>query len=353
MYSIPYFYLDYFETNYLLVNNAAESSVSYLPCLPPSWAELPTDIALYTRPPPFRDTESMTTFKLEASSRCACAAHCSFFDPSRPVLVQRCRVYGIHQHINAEIELQSCPTTSASKRRFIGPDLRELGLFNYNNRVLVSHELLDDYTSFYTSSETPFSAWVIVMARRYQSASSTFIGEDLFRSIWFSYAKLQYLQDDMKCKQCGDYPETIIWDGVTLAFGRKHLQSSLEPPTILGTCSPVRSSTYTKTQQLIQDTGLRQQIRQMVSESVTMPEDDDTDSEDDASTQMSSGRLTKKQKMVEAAVAHVKLVHNVRLALSSICPALSDLVYGSYGPEAFANARRVHPALKELLRQVR
>jgi hypothetical protein len=223
----------------LSVDNTAESSVSYLPILPPSWAELPTDVGLYKRPPPFRGTDP-TTFKLEVTSRCACAAHCSFFEPSRPTLVQSCRVYGIHHRIDAEIELQLCPSTSPSKRRFIGPDLRALGLFNYNNRVLVSHELLDDYTSFYTSSETPFSAWVTVMARRYQSASSTFIGEDLFRSIWFCYAKLQHLQDDMKCNECGDYPETIIWDGVTLAFGRKHLRSSLEPPTVIGNDSPVR-----------------------------------------------------------------------------------------------------------------
>ena len=328
------------------VDNTADSSVSYLPVFAPSWAELPTDVVLYKRPPPFRSTES-TTFKLDGTSRCACPTHCSFFDPSRPIFSQRCQVYGIHQKIDAEIELQPCRTTSPSKRRFIGPDLRELGLFNYNNRVLLSHELLDDYTSFYTSSETPFSAWVTVMSRRYQSASSTFIGEDLFRSIWFSYAKLQHLQDDMKCARCGDYPETVIWDGVTLAFGRKHLQSSLEPPTKLATNAPVRHSRYLHNLQLIQDAGLRKQIRQMVSKPAAM-----------LSTDSDSGREggqrpnLKKDKLVEAAVAHVKLVHDVRLALASLCPELSNLVQKNYGPEAFANDVQVHPALKELLQQV-
>lgn len=323
--------------------------MSYLPVLAPSWAELPTDIRLYKRSSPFRGAKS-TTLKLDPTSRCACLANCSFFDPSRPIIVQSCRVYGIHQLIDAEIELQSCPTTSPSKRRFIGPDLRELGLFNYNNRVLLSHELLDDYTSFYTSSETPFSAWVTVMARRYQSASpsSNFIGEDLFRSIWFSYAKLQHLQDDMKCQKCGDFPETIIWDGVTLSFGRKHLQSSLEPPTEIKVSSPVRHSRYTQKQQLIQDAGLRRQIRQMVSNTVVMP---DTDSD---STSGCDGRQRPPPpKNLEAAVAHVKLVHDVRLALVSICPTLSDLVQQYYGPAAFESDKQVHPALKELLRQVR
>ena len=330
------------------VNNTADSSVSYLPVLAPSWAELPTNIILYKRPPPFQCTESIT-FKLERTSRCACPAHFSFFDPSRQILSQRCRVYGIHQRIEAEIELQSCPTTSPSKRRFIGPDLRELGLFNYNNRVLLSHELLDDYTSFYTSSETPFSAWVTVMARRYQLAFSmgTFIGEDLFRSIWFSYAKLQHLQEDMKCAKCGDYPETVIWDGITLAFGRKHLQSSLEPPTKFATNAPVHHSRYLHNLQLIQDAGLRKQIRQMVSKPAAML---NTDS--DSGCEGGQRPNLKKDKLVEAAIAHVKLVHDVHLALASICPELSNLVQKNYGPEAFANDVQVHPALKELLRQV-
>lgn len=137
-----------------------------------------------------------------------------------------------------------------------------MGIFNYNNSVLVTHELLDHYTSCFTSSETPFSAWVIQTARVYENVSATFMGQDLFRAIWFSYAYIQNFVDDMVCDDCDTYPETTIFDGITLAFGKKHLQDTLRPPTISHPESLRRPNVkYFPAQQLILDKTLRSQVR--------------------------------------------------------------------------------------------
>ncbi|KAK7023612.1 hypothetical protein VNI00_016651, partial [Paramarasmius palmivorus] len=78
-----------------------------------------------------------------------------------------------------------------------------------------------------------------------------FIGEDLFRSAWFAYASLQLLENDMWCPECGTYPETVIWDGVTLAFGKRHLRDSLRPPTVSPEEAPHRARTRVPEQQWI------------------------------------------------------------------------------------------------------
>lgn len=138
----------------------------------------------------------------------------------------------------------------------IGPDCRELGVFNYNNRMLFTHDLLDDYTSSYTSSETPFAAWVAGVARRYRDVYMSldeFPHEDHFRNAWFAYVNLQLLENDMTCTMCGPTPEDTIWDGVKLAFSQKQLLPSIRPPTITHADSPVRASRYVSHQQVFVD----------------------------------------------------------------------------------------------------
>ncbi|KAF6757723.1 hypothetical protein DFP72DRAFT_758512, partial [Ephemerocybe angulata] len=141
-----------------------------------------------------------------------------------------------------DIQLQPCPECPSIHRRFIGPDLRELGIFNYNNSILVTHELLDEYTIAFTVSETPFTAFVHMVNHRYRTTGGSFMGEDLFRSVWFAYVVHQAFTDDMHCPHagCGDYPDTVIFDGITLAFGRKHISGSLNPPTTSSSTSIIR-----------------------------------------------------------------------------------------------------------------
>ncbi|CAK5271714.1 unnamed protein product [Mycena citricolor] len=148
------------------------------------------------------------------------------------------------------------------------PDCREFGIFNYNNQRLFTHEVLDEYTSAYTSSEMPFSAWVSVISRRYSLNESPdpFPSADTFRSAWFLYVSLQHLDDSMTCPRCGPSPETTIWDGVTLAFNKKHLLPTLEPPTVSQSTSYERHATrYLANQQLIPTAKLRRSIRAVLT----------------------------------------------------------------------------------------
>ncbi|KAJ7468522.1 hypothetical protein FB451DRAFT_1340257 [Mycena latifolia] len=87
----------------------------------------------------------------------------------------------------------------------------------------------------------------------------------MFRSAWFSYARLLYLEGDMQCARCGPSPENTIWDSVTLAFNRKHLLPSLEPPTISQPSSIKRDTTrYITDQKLITDAPSRKLIQKVV-----------------------------------------------------------------------------------------
>ncbi|KAF7300912.1 hypothetical protein MKEN_01317700 [Mycena kentingensis (nom. inval.)] len=237
-------------------------AVSYLSILPPAWAALPTNSVLYTRPPPLTSPPSPIT--LTDTSSCGCTLPRTMFGRDEAVVWQRCTVYGLARSWETSIQLQRCPNTRCY-RRFVGPDCREVGIFNYNNEHLFAHDLLHDYTSAYTTSETPFSAWVLVLSRRYRLHGLEFPSADIFRTVWFSYVALQKLEDDMSCPRCGTAPETTIWDGVTLAFNRKHLLPTLEPPTAVESLSSNRRSKYIASQQVLPDRKTRQLVKLVIS----------------------------------------------------------------------------------------
>lgn len=232
--------------------------------MPPKWASIPSDPILYPYHVPIREPREYT-FRLQRTSSCFCApgdGGRTFFDPTSPIILRNCKLYALATVFEVQVELQRCSRCPPNRRRYIGPDLRELGIFNYNNSILVTHELLDYYTSCYTTSETPFSAWVIQTARVYANVDATFMGQDLFRAVWFSYAYIQHFEGDMVCEDCKEYPDTTIFDGITLAFGKKHLQDTLRPPTATHPESLTRPGVrYYPAQQLLLDKKLRSQVR--------------------------------------------------------------------------------------------
>jgi hypothetical protein len=69
----------------------------------------------------------------------------------------------------------------------------------------------------------------------------------------------------MTCPQCGPAPDDVIWDGVTLAFGLKYVQESLQPPTVCHELSSSRTSHYQSHQQLIVAPALRKLLRKVVT----------------------------------------------------------------------------------------
>lgn len=240
-----------------------ENSVSYLVIPPPSWAKLQSDPYIIERPPPLQFSPSIIPITPLAS--CCCSVPRTMYTGGLPTREQPCMIYTLTCVYSSIIELQAC---MSCHRRFIGPDCRELGLFNFNNRLLFTHDLLDEYTSAFTMSETPFTAWIEVISRRYQNHSGSrprFVTEEMFRAVWFAYAKLIYLEGDMQCLQCGPTPENTIWDGVTLAFHRKHLLPSLHPPTVIHDNATSRGrSRYAWSQQLLPEKKLRKMVRKVL-----------------------------------------------------------------------------------------
>lgn len=226
---------------------------------------LSTDIIHYVRPKPLRSLPG--TFRLDATSSCPCGPIRALYDRNSPTTIRSCRVYTLSEALVGEIEVQSCSKCPGRRRRFIGPDPRSIGVFNYNNRVLVTHDLLDEYTAAFTSSETPFVAWVSVLKRRYETHGSEkpFLSNEMFRAVWFAYVNLQSFEGDMICSKCGPTPSYVIWDGVSLAFNQKHLLESLRPPTVSHANSPVQKNKYIGKQQILSDGETRRLVRTVIA----------------------------------------------------------------------------------------
>ncbi|KAJ2935064.1 hypothetical protein H1R20_g1991, partial [Candolleomyces eurysporus] len=338
------------ETAQALASITRKEAVSHLPVLPPASISLKSDPQLYPRPPPFRSPPSVT-IALDPQASCPCPSGRTFHNPSDPTVVRQCRIFALHTVFHAQIELQRCPTCPRNRRRYIGPDLRTQGLFNYNNSILVSHELLDEYTISFVTSETPFTAFVAVVAHRYSVSGAVFMGEDLFRSVWFSYAGQMALEDDMTCVRCGLSPETVIWDGITLAFGRKHVSSTLTPPTEHSPQSIIRSNVKRlPKQQLIPDTRLRTKLRQVLKgpkldESLS---DEGSDTEPPNSDQDKEHRHRQSQHMLE----HLNRVDDVYEKLNIECSALATLFRETFGAVAILNKKAVPAPYRNLFRQI-
>lgn len=296
-------------------------------------------------------------------------------------MLRSCTIYTLTGAIHSSIELQACPQCEPARRRFIGPDAREFGLFNYNNRILFTHDLLEEYISAYTISETPFTAFVTEVSRRYKNyeSSDPFIGEEMFRAVWFAFVELIRLEDDMKCPTCGPSPDDVIWDGVTLAFSRKHLLSSLEPPTTLSPNSPVRNDAcYNPQQQLIIDAKLRSMVRKAVTGKPLPSLSDPTSNnplliggEKQGLPSTSGERLTKKEttrRRVEetkrkaeeakrkadaaAALLHIKLIQEVKVSLLSLHPSVAEIFDSVFGLDAFTSKKVVPKIYRDLFIQV-
>ena len=247
------------------------------------------------------------------------------------------------------MEVQPCPTCPAARRRFIGPDLVEQGLFNFNNSIIVSHELLDEYTMAFVTSETPFNAFVATVAHRYTVSGTEFMGDDLFRSIWFAYATCLAMDNDMQCSRCGECPDTVIWDGITLAFGRKHLSATLSPPTQTSPLSLQRLNVRNQPkQQLLLDAALRKLIRQVVNPPKL--EDSLPRGDDGPTSNAEQVELTRQSRQVVEHLARIDAVYD---GLRKECETLAVFFLDAYGAVAFSQKKMAPSATMRFFLQVR
>ncbi|KAJ7039477.1 hypothetical protein C8F04DRAFT_949403 [Mycena alexandri] len=338
-------------------SSGSDLSVSYHRRPPPVWAALPTDPIF--PPNPFADDNSLPgEILLAEDSSCCCTKERYFYRPTDRNAIKRrtATIYRLFKPHTTMLELQSC----LCKRRFIGPECGYLGIFNYNNKVLFTHEILDEYTSAFTTSETPFSAWALVVSRRYGQRGAAFCSVDIFRAAWFSYVRLLHLEADMVCPKCGPCPENTIWDGVTLAFNRKHLLPSLEPPTVSQETSLIRQSTvYVPSQQILSDSATRRLIRKVITgpalilgdgldKNVVPTAEMDAEEEEDGGNQQSTSSSSSRQHILER-------LESIPLAVARISgtnPPLSRFFDLHFGNSAVVTRKVPPDAYKRFFFQI-
>ncbi|KAI0370901.1 hypothetical protein BV20DRAFT_965977 [Pilatotrama ljubarskyi] len=208
--------------------------VSYLTIPAPRWCSLPHEDTQSIRPP-----ESTLSFPLDALSRCSCGTTLQSIGASLPPTTTiRAVLYGYTSRSDVQLEVLACPACN-HHRRLIGPDLGSVGIFNWSNTILFTHELLNAYTNAFTASETPFSAFCVMIRRQYEDHTSSmqFCSDETFVCAWFAFVQLQDLGNTMTCPTCGPSPAVVIADGVSLATHSSKLTPHIRPPTYTDTSS--------------------------------------------------------------------------------------------------------------------
>jgi len=204
-------------------------AVSHFQIPPPQWCRLPQEKHLPTVA--FQGGRKLPAlFNLDSNSQCSCGEIPQFRED---VTVSNFFIYTSFMVITAEIETCYCPSCQNTRGR-VGPDLREHGIFNWNNRFAFSHELMNSYTSHFTTSETPFYAFYQTIVNAYLCENSviSFCSERIFLCAWFAFVRLQTISSDMQCSQCGPNPAVVIADGISVSFPKQHRLAALQPPTV-------------------------------------------------------------------------------------------------------------------------
>ncbi|KAH8107223.1 hypothetical protein BXZ70DRAFT_1060730 [Cristinia sonorae] len=245
--------------------------ISYLPIPAPRWCSLPNE-------PSFTAPKRMFTsshFPLSELSRCSCGKALDNSVSPTAIVIRSATLFDLTVPREITIEVVPCPACRHGRRQ-IGPDLSEFGLFNWNNRFVFAHDVLNTFTSMFTASETPFTAFCLIMRRTYMeySFAHKFCSDDTFIRVWFAFVRLQQLDSSMTCPTCGPSPSVVIADGVSLAPHISKLTSHISPPTMVTSHSDrVESiSTYkARHLPLIKEVDVRKRISQLLEATKTHP----------------------------------------------------------------------------------
>ncbi|KAJ3506795.1 hypothetical protein NLJ89_g6667 [Agrocybe chaxingu] len=306
--------------------------VSYKRLPPPVWARIPADPV--APPIPILETPP-DLITLEIDSQCSCPAR-TRFKAGEPTEVKQCTLYTLTGASRTSIQLQRCGECA---RGFVGPDGSDIGVFNFNNVTLLTLDLLEDYTCAFTTSETPFVSWVAVVGRRYETRRSAipFLKEKTFRAAWFAYIQLISLDNDMECTRCGPCPDVTIWDGVTLAFNRKHLLQTLSPPTKVHADSEIKPLVKLGDNlQFIPSSKLRKDLQDFLSHKIDLPPrhspSDSTTTNGGISEPDSSSTVPS-----SATISRLASLPGITASLSEIDPHLGALFDKHFGTEATLN----------------
>ncbi|KIJ11559.1 hypothetical protein PAXINDRAFT_157266 [Paxillus involutus ATCC 200175] len=224
--------------NTLLMHAATRSdelgrthSVSYLAIPPPRWCSLPYESS-YDAPSLAPTT---TTFLLDDTAQCVCSfayrdvVHHPLY---RSAAIKPTTIYGLTKTTAACIELLLCPICRHAHCS-LGADLANHGVFNWNDEMLFTHELLNSYTNAFTASETAFSAFCLTVRRMYIDSrwDMEFCSDETFVRVWFAFTQVQTLDSGMWCPTCGTSPAVVIADGISLGTHISKVTGLIQPPT--------------------------------------------------------------------------------------------------------------------------
>jgi hypothetical protein len=92
---------------------------------------------------------------------------------------------------------------------------------------------MNEYTSRFTTSMTPFFSFRQTIINKYISQQSprAFVSLYIFTSAYFGFVRIQQLETEMRCLHCKDEPAVVIADGVSISFSHSKVLE-LRPPTI-------------------------------------------------------------------------------------------------------------------------
>ena len=113
-------------------------------------------------------------------------------------------------------------------------------IYNYNNKYLLEHSLLNDFTYLYTRSTMPFHGYVASRQLQYKNhrCQYNFVSRQFYIRVWISFQRLQKWGFKYSCPWCGDTPEDSIWDGVAVSV-RASEAMDLRPPQYIYPDAPL------------------------------------------------------------------------------------------------------------------
>jgi hypothetical protein len=157
--------------------------ISHTPLPVPKWAVIPTDPAFQWSNPP-STTDLVPPTPDGDSSAC-----CSQPSWSKALYPQQSTLYLRMFAIRVNVYFWKCSNCD----RRVQYDGSSDGIFNYSNRSLFEHDLLNSYTQAYTVAEMPFFAYHKIICRDYVSHDSKlpFVSYNTFERGWFAFINLQ------------------------------------------------------------------------------------------------------------------------------------------------------------------
>lgn len=141
--------------------------VSHLGINPPEWVRLSHEPCT----PPFESIPP--TIPIDSTARCTCGS--SVRDPTSPIVTASIRVFGLQYARSVDIEMIKCTLEScrSSHQRYLIPDCSKYGLMIWSKNIALEHDLLFDYLSQLSRSETPMIAFVLSTRQRYTHSYSS------------------------------------------------------------------------------------------------------------------------------------------------------------------------------------